>query len=185
MPSSSPASAPSGATATIPDRLVVFAHGKESGPWGIKISHLATIAKARGFSVLSPDYRNTMDPDLRVQQLIALAPRAGKLILAGSSMGGYVSAMACNALRPDGLFLLAPALYFPQWDSEPEQIPQHCAVVHGWQDEIVPVERAQRFAARHQAELHLLEADHSMNHRLPMLGALFAEFLDRALGESE
>ena len=28
----------------LPERLVVFAHGKESGPWGPKITQLAEVA---------------------------------------------------------------------------------------------------------------------------------------------
>ena len=39
-----------------PSTLVVFAHGKESGPWGSKIKHLAALAGQRGAQVLSPDY---------------------------------------------------------------------------------------------------------------------------------
>ena len=164
-----------------PDKLVCFAHGKESGPWGIKINHLATIARGRGYDVISPDYSHTHDPRQRVAELHTLAPAARTLVLAGSSMGGYVSAQACVALKPTALFLMAPALYFPQYDEEPEGIPALCSVVHGWDDEIVPRERALRFAERHRAQLHLLDSDHSLNDRLPELGVLFADLLDRAL----
>ncbi len=165
-----------------PDKLVVFAHGKESGPWGTKITALAAIAGQRGFDVISPDYSHTVDPRRRVAQLLALAPRARRLVLVGSSMGGYVSAMACAAVAPQGLFLMAPALYFEGWDEEPDQIPAHCAVVHGWDDDIVPVERGLRFAQAHRAELHLLNSGHTLNDRLPELGALFGDFLDRCPG---
>lgn len=160
-------------------RLVCFAHGKESGPWGIKITHLAETARSQGFDVMSPDYSHTQDPDERVAQLIALAPRADTLVLVGSSMGGYVSAMACAALKPNALMLLAPALYFPGWDREPEGIPRHCSVVHGWRDEIVPVERSLRFAQRHRAELHVLDADHGLNDHLSELSRYFRTLLSR------
>src|SRR5882762_9251169 len=99
---------------TIPDALVCFAHGKESGPWGTKITHLANTAKRRGYEVISPDYSHSHDPRARLAQLLELAPKAGRaLVLVGSSMGGYVSAMACAALKPQALLLMAPALYFP------------------------------------------------------------------------
>lgn len=163
-------------------RLVVFAHGKESGPWGRKITQLADTAHCRGFDVLSPDYSHTPDPRARVQQLLTLRPRAQYLVLAGSSMGGYVSAMACAALQPSALFLMAPALYFPGWDEEPEGIPEVCSVVHGWRDEIVPVERAIRFARRHRAELSLLDAEHTLNERVDKVAALFDQLLVRAAG---
>lgn len=169
----------------IPDHLVVFAHGKESGPWGTKITHLAKTAARRGFAVLSPDYSHTHDPRERVQQLVQLAPRTGRsLVLAGSSMGGYVSAMACAALRPQALFLMAPALYFPGWDEEPEGVPALCSVVHGWRDDIVPVERGIDFARRHAAELHLVDSGHTLNDQLELLDAIFDRLLRRVLEAS-
>jgi alpha/beta superfamily hydrolase len=163
-----------------PARHVVFAHGKESGPWGTKITTLAEVAKRRGHAVTSPDYSFTHDPQARVRHLLALAPSASKsLVLVGSSMGGYVSAMGCAALRPTGLFLMAPALYFQGWDKEPEAVPALCTVVHGWRDDIVPPARSHRFAARHRAALHLLDSDHMLNDQLPMLSQLFDELLAR------
>jgi len=165
----------------LPERLVVFAHGKESGPWGTKITALAEVAKQRGYEVISPDYSHTHDPQERVAQLLALAPQAREsLVLVGSSMGGYVSAMACRALRPQALFLMAPALYFPGWDEEPEGIPDLASVVHGWSDDIVPPERGIRFAQRHRAELHLLDSGHTLNDQLPTLSLLFDHLLQRA-----
>ena len=91
---------------------VVFAHGKESGPWGSKIQHLADIARAHGFAVESLDYSDLMDATARVERLLAHAPTGAPLVLVGSSMGGYVAAMACQTLAPDALLLMAPALYF-------------------------------------------------------------------------
>lgn len=166
------------------ERLVCFAHGKESGPWGHKIARLAEVARARRYEVLSPDYSGTHDPHQRVRQLLRLAPSAATLVLAGSSMGGYVSAMACAALRPQALFLMAPALYFPGWDEEPEGIPAHCSVVHGWRDEIVPPERSLRFAQRHRAALHLLDADHGLADALDDIALLFDDLLARAARSS-
>ena len=165
----------------LPERLVVFAHGKESGPWGTKITQLAEVAKRRGYEVSSPDYSHTHDPHERVAQLTRLAPQAGStLVLVGSSMGGYVSAMACAALRPQALFLMAPALYFPGWAEEPEGIPALTAVVHGWSDDIVPPDRGIRFAQRHRAALHLLDSGHTLNDQLPALSLLFDDLLLRA-----
>lgn len=159
------------------DRLVCFAHGKESGPWGTKITHLAGIAREAGFEVMSPDYSHSHDPKKRVEQLLALAPKAATLVLAGSSMGGYVSALACKALKPKALFLMAPALYFPGWDEEPEGCPALCSVVHGWSDDIVPVDRAIRFAQRNRAALHVLDSGHTLNDRLPELARIFGDLL--------
>lgn len=167
----------------VSENLVCFAHGKESGPWGTKITHLATVARERGFEVISPDYSHTHDPRARVEQLIALAPQARRLVLAGSSMGGYVSAHACAALRPAALFLMAPALYFPGWDAEPQGIPALTSVVHGWRDDIVPVERGLRFAQTHRAALHVLDADHALNDQLPALARVFGDLLAMVLND--
>lgn len=161
------------------ENLVVFAHGKESGPWGTKISHLARTAQRRGFEVVSPDYSHTHDPRARVAQLLQLRPAAKHLVLAGSSMGGYVSAMACERLQPQALFLMAPALYFPGWDEEPAGIPRRCTVVHGWHDDVVPLAQAQRFAQKNAAALHVLDSNHNLNDQLEMLDLL----LDRLLLE--
>jgi alpha/beta superfamily hydrolase len=164
------------------EHLVCFAHGKESGPWGTKITHLAQTARKRGYEAISPDYSHTHDPHARVAHLLELAPQAGRtLVLVGSSMGGYVSAMACAALKPRALFLMAPALYFPTFDEEPQGIPALCSVVHGWSDDIVPVDRALRFARSHRAALHLLDSGHTLNDQLPALELLFDDLLARAL----
>jgi predicted alpha/beta-hydrolase family hydrolase len=164
------------------ENLVCFAHGKESGPWGTKITQLAQTARRRGYDVASPDYSHTHDPQVRVAQLLELAPKArGALVLAGSSMGGYVSAMACRQLRPTALFLMAPALYFPGFDDEPADIPELTCVVHGWDDDIVPIDRALRFAQRNRVELHALRSGHTLNDQLPALERLFDDLLTRAL----
>lgn len=164
----------------VPKQLVCFAHGKESGPWGTKITHLAEVARQRGFDVISPDYSHTQDPKARIRYLLdEVKPRAGQLVLAGSSMGGYVLAMACAELKPSALFLMAPALYFPGWDEEPQGIPKLCSVVHGWRDDIVPPERGITFAQKNHAELHLLDSGHTLNDQLPALSLFFGRLLDQ------
>lgn len=160
--------------------LVVFAHGMESAPWGSKITALAEVAREHGFAADSPDFRHTQDFDERVQHLLAINPQCkGQLILAGSSMGGYVAAHACAVLKPAGLFLMAPALYFEGYDSEPRGCPSLTTVVHGWNDDVVPVERALQFARPRNADLHLLDSGHTLNDRISLLKRIFAEFLER------
>jgi len=161
--------------------LVCFAHGKESGPWGTKITRLAETARRRGFEVVSPDYSHTPDPRARLAQLCELRPQAQRaLVLVGSSMGGWVSAMACADLRPNALLLVAPALYFTGFDDEPPAPPFLTRVVHGWDDDVVPVSRAIRYAQKHRAPLHLLDSGHTLNDRLPMLELLFDQLLQQA-----
>ena len=160
-------------------RLAVFAHGKESGPWGSKIRALARVAWARGYRVISPDYRGLADPQARVDKLVALAPQADRLVLVGSSMGGYVSAMACADLQPDALLLMAPALYLDGYPGEPRDCPADSLVVHGWRDDIVPVASAWRFARERNAALHLVDDGHRLADSVALIAGLFDAQLAR------
>lgn len=159
---------------------IYFAHGKESGPWGSKILALATVARERGFEVESPDYSEIADPEARVEKLLSLARTATlPLILVGSSMGGYVSTVASATLRPAGLFLMAPAFYLPGYaEQDPFPSADRVTVVHGWNDDVVPVDNVLRFAREHRAELHLLDSDHRLTSHLDPLRMLFGFFLD-------
>jgi len=160
---------------------VIFAHGKESGPWGSKIRYLSDIASRLGARVISPDYSDLASPEDRVARLLAL-PRSEHetLILVGSSMGGYVSALASQSLKPKGLFLMAPAMYMPGYaNQQPMSGAQHTCVVFGRQDDVVPVENGIRFAAENRADLHVIEGDHRLNHQIGQVGVLFEAFLRR------
>lgn len=165
------------------ESLVIFAHGKESGPWGAKIKHLADIAEVLGCNVLSPDYSDLADPDMRVQKLLSMQPLPhNKLILVGSSMGGYVSAIASATLKPDGLFLMAPAFYMPGYVVvKPVPSAQHMAVVFGWHDKIIPVENGIRFAKENGSDLYILNSGHKLDDVLVQVGILFRDFLCRVL----
>ncbi|NLO78799.1 MAG: alpha/beta hydrolase [Xanthomonadaceae bacterium] len=158
-------------------KVIYFAHGKESGPWGRKIQALAAVGRDCGYAVESPDYSFTHDPDRRVRHLLELAPAADCLVLVGSSMGGYVSAVASRTLRPNGLFLLAPAVYMPGYEAEPDPRADLIEIVHGWHDPVIPVDNAIRLACRHHARLHLLDSQHTLNDQIPYLEFLFRRFL--------
>ena len=93
------------------DRYVVFSHGKDAGPWGVKITALAGNARSEGYEVESVDYRGTDDPRERVNKLVEFCKELkGDLVLCGSSLGGYVSVAAASLLHARGVFLMAPAL---------------------------------------------------------------------------
>ena len=163
--------------------IVYFAHGKESGPWGAKITHLADVAKARGFDVESPDYAGIDDPERRVEKLLThCSSKMTNLILVGSSMGAYVATVASANLQPRGLFLLAPAFYIEGYaQQEPQPYAKLTSIVHGWHDDVVPVENSLKYAQRHYTELHICDGDHRLNAQLPFITPIFTDFLDRAL----
>jgi pimeloyl-ACP methyl ester carboxylesterase len=158
---------------------VIFSHGKESGPWGSKILAMAEVARAASFGVLSVDYQGIDSPDERVAKLLSSArsittPR----VLIGSSMGGHVSAAAAAPLQARGLFLLAPAFYMPGFEAHtPREIPCPTAIVHGWRDDIVPVENSIRWARQQRATLHILDSDHRLQDRIVDICVLLREFL--------
>jgi predicted esterase len=161
--------------------LVHFMHGKESGPGGSKIAALASVALVRHWAVASLDYSHTTDPAVRLEQLLqACAGVRERLILVGSSMGGWVAAEAAQRLGAHGVFLLAPALCIPGYPSQEPMVPAaRTEIVHSWDDEVIPCEDAIRFARLRQCTLHLVQGDHRLNARIPLLCELFDAFLAR------
>lgn len=158
---------------------VYFNHGKESGPWGDKITRLADVARGRGFDVQSLDYQGMDDPSARVAKLLASDARAANpLVLVGSSMGSYVAAVASASLRPRGLLLLAPAFYIPLFPIQ-EPVPHATCItlIHGWDDDVIPFENSVRYANKFKAALHLLDSDHRLSSQLPLIAVLFDAFL--------
>ncbi|HEY0746762.1 MAG TPA: alpha/beta fold hydrolase [Steroidobacteraceae bacterium] len=158
---------------------VVFSHGKESGPWGAKITAMAALVRDLNLGVESVDYRGMDDPAVRVEKLVQVGgQQKGPLLLVGSSMGGHVAAAAASRLKPAALFLLAPAFYMPGYE---QYTPQHVVVptviVHGWHDEVVPVENSIRWAREHRATLHVLDSDHRLEDKIGSICALLREFI--------
>ena len=162
---------------------VYFSHGQESGPWGTKIRRLAPVAAGLGFAFQSVDYTGIPDPDQRVEVLLASgASDYDRLVLVGSSMGGYVATVASEALRPAGLFLMAPAFYLDGFGvRDPRPQAGLAVVVHAWEDDVVPVENSIRFAERHRAELHLIHGDHGLNGQIDLIEEVFRKFLEAVL----
>lgn len=160
-------------------QTVVFSHGKDSGPWGKKITAMAALMREIGCAAESVDYRGLDDPRLRVEKLLAFAATLpAPIVLVGSSLGGHVSAAAASRLRPSGLFLLAPAFYMPGFEQyTPQEVPCPTAIVHGWHDDIVPVENSIRWAREHRAVLHVLDSDHRLEDRIEAICALLRDFL--------
>lgn len=159
--------------------LVIFNHGKESGPWGSKIKVLAKTAEALGFSVTSVDYQGIDDPDQRVEKLTTyIEALTENFLLVGSSMGGYVATVAAAKIESRGLFLMAPAFYLGGQANFDELTPAcKTQIVHGWNDDIVPVANSWRYAKRTGAELYVFNDDHRLIDSLQQTNALFKQFL--------
>ena len=179
-----------------PNALVCFSHGQQGIPWGQKIRQLSLIAKGFNCLVESPDFTNIASPDHRAELLIAHLSKQLKksensndpeqkplpIILVGSSMGAYTSIIASQSVKPSGLFLMAPALYLANYKNQ-SPTPADCktVVVHGWNDEVVPVKNAIQFSQTFKAQLNLVDDDHRLLDSMPFLGSLFFAFLKDVL----
>ena len=159
-------------------RIVLFSHGQESGPWGTKITALAQDARDAGLDVDSIDYRGMPNPAERAAKLVArMRESDDEILLVGSSMGGYVAVAAAQQQPAAGLFLMAPALAVPDWPPLEKTVTAPALLVHGWEDDIVPLQWSIEFARANKARLHLLRAGHSLTEALEEIRILFRLFL--------
>ena len=158
---------------------VIFSHGQESGPWGTKIRAMAEQAKALGCEVDSIDYQGIEDPTERVAKLVKeCAEIKGKIVLVGSSMGVHVATAAADDLDAVGLFVLAPAYYMEGYeDLTPVPPKMPICIVHGWHDDIVPVENSIRFARDCAATLHLVDGDHRLTANIDEINEYLQRFI--------
>ncbi len=160
---------------------IVFSHGQDGAPWGTKIVAMAEVARRRGLEVVSVDYRGIDDPQQRVEKLLQEAGALqGPLVFVGSSLGGHVATAASTRLHTAGLFLLAPAFFMPGYEQH-TPTPPSCpvAIVHGWNDDVVPVANSIRYAEQHRIELHVLDSDHRLTGSIEEICTLLDAFLQR------
>ncbi len=164
--------------------LAVLSHGLESSPEATKVSALAEVAARRGWETLRPDYRDldAMGPEQagppRLQRLLSLLPEDRPLLLGGSSFGAFISGRASLQRHLCGLFLIATppglpgdATHFVMAKGMPTML------VHGWQDELCPVEQAIGIAAEYAADLLVLPGDHRLSVYVTRIAEAFDGFL--------
>ena len=162
---------------------IVFSHGKDSEPWGTKIVALAEVARDLGWRVESVDYRGIDSVEARVATLLAacrgVAAGGGTAgpVLVGSSLGGFLSAAASIEVRARGLFLMAPAFDLPGLPPTPAVERCPTVVVHGWRDDIVPIEKGIVFARAQGALMHVVDDDHRLHASLPRMTGWLRDFL--------
>ena len=163
---------------------VIFSHGQESGPWGTKIRAMADTVRAMGCEADSIDYQGIADPTERVEKCVReCAGIKDRLVLVGSSMGGHVATAAAEHVGAAGLFVLAPAYFMEGYEDltpEPPAIP--ICIVHGWHDDIVPVENSIRYARQCSATLHLVNGDHRLTANIDEINDYLAQFIRNVAG---
>lgn len=91
-------------------------------------------------------------------------------LLIGFSFGAFVQSMANKTLHADKLVLVAPAINmfdFPE-------VPSDTIIIHGSNDELVPIEQTEAWAKRFHIPVHSVEgADHFFNQSLDTLKQVF------------
>lgn len=159
--------------------MVIFSHGQESGPWGTKIRAMAETVREMGCDADSIDYQGIADPTERVRKLQReCADISDTLVLVGSSMGGHVATAAAESLGAAGLFVLAPAYYMEGYEELTPDAPRiPICIVHGWHDDIVPVENSIRFARACSATLHLVDGDHRLTQNIREINEYLVQFI--------
>jgi len=159
---------------------VIFSHGQESGPWGTKIRAMAEAVRQRGCDAESVDYQGIADPAERVERLIAFCASIDKpVLLVGSSMGGHVATAAADIVNAVGLFVLAPAYYMAGYEDLTPAAPGiPISIVHGWHDDIVPVDNSIRFARECSATLHIVDGDHRLTANIDEICYYLTRFVD-------
>jgi len=158
---------------------VIFSHGQESGPWGTKICAMADRVRELGHSADSIDYQGIADPTDRVRKLVAACKDIDTdIVLVGSSMGGHVATAAAAEVGAKGVFVLAPAYFMPGYEEltpPPGDIP--LVIVHGWRDDVVPVDNSIRYARDARATLHVVDGDHRLTANIDAINVYLSRFL--------
>lgn len=166
----------------------ILSHGFESGPDATKVTALAEVAERFGWSHERPDYTDLDakrevtplgDVPARIARLHALAATAaarGPVLLAGSSLGAYISGQVSLQLPVVGLFLMAPPVVMTGAPPMPAAtVPT--TIIHGWHDELIPAQQVVDWAAARDARLLLVNDSHRLSDHVQASADAFAALL--------
>ena len=166
----------------------ILSHGFESGPDATKVTALAEAAERLGWSHERPDYTDLDakreagelgDVAARVERLLGLAKAAasrGPLVLAGSSLGAWISGRASLQVPVQALFLMAPPVAMkgaPPLDAA--RVPT--SILHGWHDELIPAAEVVEWARDRDARLLLVDDSHRLSDHVAASAEAFAALL--------
>ena len=166
----------------------ILSHGFESGPDATKVAALAIAAERLGWTHERPDYtgfdaRRDLselgDVEARQAHLLALAAEAaqrGPLVLAGSSLGAYISARVSLQVPVLGLFLMAPPTTMGRLENlDSAVVPT--SIIHGWDDELIPAQQVVDWAQPRRARLLLVNDTHRLSEHVEASAEAFAQLL--------
>lgn len=166
----------------------ILAHGFESGPDATKVTALAAVAQRLGWSCGRPDFTDLDarrevsalgDVPARLQRLLELARDAamrGPLVLAGSSLGAWIAGHVSLQVPVAGLFLMAPPIVLDRAHPlDAARVPT--AIIHGWDDELIPVADVIGWAQARRARLLLVDDTHRLSAHVDASADAFAALL--------
>ena len=166
----------------------ILSHGFESGPDATKVTALADAAQRLGWTHERPDYTDLDamrevsglgDVAARRQRLLERAREAaarGPLVLAGSSLGAFISGLVSLQVPVAGLFLMAPPIRLHEAHPlDAARVPT--AIIHGWHDELIPAEHVVDWARTRSARLHLVDDSHRLSAHVDASADAFAALL--------
>ncbi|MGH8105011.1 MAG: alpha/beta family hydrolase [Arenimonas sp.] len=166
---------------------VIISHGLESSPDATKATALSRVVEAMGWTSERPDYRE-YDNDIgisrlgnvhgRSERLNALAKKVqGPLILAGSSMGAFISARVSLDVPVAGLFLMAPPTQLEGFEIRLDAADVPTCIVHGWDDELIPASEVVKWAHPRRNQLVLVNDSHRLAEHVEFCAEVFARFV--------
>lgn len=169
---------------------VILSHGFESGPDATKVTALADVAEQLGWTHERPDYTDLDarrevselgDVPARLARLLERAREvaaSGPLVLAGSSLGAWISAIVSLQVPVQGLFLMAPPIGLgndPQYALRAANAPT--SIIHGWHDELIPAAQVVQWAQARNDRLLLVNDSHRLGDHVETSAEAFAELL--------
>ncbi len=164
---------------------VIISHGLQSSPESSKALALAQACDLLGWSCERPDYQDIDaqmpplgDVEARIRRLRSLVEGiSGPVVLAGSSMGAFISAQVSMQVQVRGLFLMAPPIHLDGYDMRLQTAAVPLSVVHGWHDELIPSDDVAQWAKQRQARICLVNDDHRLSAHVDYVAQQFALFL--------
>lgn len=164
---------------------VILSHGLGSRPGATKVTAMAAVAESLGWSTERPDYSDldaTGDIARVHDRLARLLERArrieGPLVLAGSSMGAFISALASLEVDCLGLHLLVPPPRLKGFPLELDAAKVPMEVIHAWDDELIPAADVITWAQTRRARLILLPDEHRLERHVDYCAQAFGRFLE-------
>ena len=166
----------------------ILSHGFESGPDATKVTALADVAERLGFTHERPDYTD-LDAKLDVSPRGDVAARGerlreriraatGPVVLAGSSLGAWISGHVSLQFDVRGLFLMAPPVRLDaQYPLDAAHVPT--SIIHGWDDELIPADDVVAWAHKRRATLLLVDDGHRLSNHVDASANAFAALLER------